>query len=142
MFKEYTKEELWKAYEKLPEELQEVVFSTETADDTYNICERNDIKAVSVVAKYVGQVLLGVLAPDDFQKELENGLKLKKDSAKKLAQEINRFIFYPVKPALEQLYRMEINPPAQPSKASPPPEEKPTMPTEPRGEDTYREPVE
>jgi len=56
-----------------------------------------------------------------------------------VAQEINRFVFYPVKTSLEELYKIEIAPSAKPAGITPPPEEKPPVPAK---EDVYREPVE
>lgn len=145
MPKQYTKEQLWKLYKKLPEELQEVIFSAETAENIWNICEKNNIEAVSSVAKYVGNVLVGVLPPEEFQEVLEKDLKIKKETAKKVAQEINRFIFYPVKPALEELYKIEIAPSAKPAITPPPPAKPPeAAPSEEKPEkpDVYREPTE
>jgi len=172
MAKEYTKEQLWKVYEKLPQELREAIFAEETAESIWSICEKNEIsEQVSQVAKYVGRVLLGILLPEEFQQVLKGELKLSPEAAKKVAQEINRFIFYPVKPSLEELYKIEITPPARlpitpspdkpsakaiPSEIKPEtmPEkesastktaakEKPTFPQiTTQKEDTYREPIE
>jgi len=141
MPREYTKEQLWKLYEKLPEELKEAVFAEETANNIDDICTRNGIEdnRISEIARYTGRVLIGVLPPEDFQETLEKELKLEKDLAKKVSQEINRFIFYPVKASLEELYKIEIAPPAKPTGITPPPEEKPPVPP---GEDIYRESIE
>jgi len=146
MAKNYTKEELWKLYEKLPKELQEVIFAEETANHIGNICERQKIKEeiISKIAERVRNVLLGILAPTDFQEALEAELKLKKSVAREIAQEINRFIFYPVKSSLEELYKIEITPAAKPkvakrAEAAPPAEEKPSVPQK---EDAYRELIE
>ena len=138
---EYTKEQLWKLYEKLPEELKEAVFAEETANNIDDICTRNGIEdnRISEISRYTGRVLMGVLPPEDFQETLEKELKLEKDLAKKVSQEINRFIFYPVKASLEELYKIEIAPPAKPTGITPPPEEKPPVPP---GEDIYRESIE
>jgi hypothetical protein len=142
MPKEYTKEQLRKLYLELPEELQEAIFSLETVDSLYDICERNDItenKQISEIARWTGQVLLGILPLDEFQKTLEKEVKLKKDLAKKVIREINRFIFYPVKSSLEEIYKTPITPPPAGPKVAPPPEEKPKTPSK---EDVYREPIE
>jgi len=141
MPKQYTREELWKLYQKLPKELKESIFAGETAEHIGNICERYKIpeEKISEIAKQVGNVLIGILPPGEFQEALEKEVKLEKEVAKKIAQEINRFIFYPVKPVLEELYKIEIAPPAKPTKVTPPPEEKPSAPP---GKDVYREPVE
>lgn len=141
MPKKYLPEQIEKILQNLPEELKEAVFSMETADAIWEICSRQGVldERMTKIAECVGYVLMGLLTPEDFQETLEKEVKLKKDTAKKLAQEINRFIFYPVKPALEQLYKMEISPSEKPSKAVPLIEE-PKIGS--REDDRYRETVE
>jgi len=146
MSKKHTSEQFWKLYEKLPQELKDALFAEETGNNIHNICERNEIeKYLGEMVDYVGQVLVGVLPLEDFQEILEKELKLKKSAAKKVAQEINRFIFYPVKPALEEIYKVPITPPpagpkvALSPEAAAPSEEKPTTPP---AKDVYREPIE
>ena len=139
MPEKYTTEQFWKFYKKLPQELKDALFAEETGDNIYETCKRNGVENnLDQIVEYVGQVLVGVLPPDEFQATLEKEVKLKKDIAKKVAQEINRFIFYPVKSSLEELYKIEIAPPAKP-KVVPPPEEKPPAPP---AKDIYREPIE
>lgn len=142
MVKEYSKEQLWKLYEKLPQELKEAIFSEDTAENISNVCEKNEIvegEKISEIAKYTGRVLMGILPPDEFQRILEKEVKLKKEQAKMVAREINRFVFYPVKTSLEKLYAVELAPPVEPVKVALPPEEEPTPPS---GEDVYRESIE
>lgn len=144
MTKQYTKEELWKLYEKLPKELQEVIFSGETADHIGNICERHDIKKelIPEVAKKVGHVLMGILPPDKLSAILEKELKIKESIAKKLSQEVDRFIFQPVKPALYQLY--DENETISEKEKYNEEGEKETLEESSvrRGKDIYREPIE
>ena len=145
MPKKYTSEQFWKLYEKLPQELKDALFAEETGNNLYEICQKNGIEEdLDEIVDLVGQVLVGVLAPEDFQGALEKELKLKKESAKKVSREINRFIFYPVRPALEELYKIEIAKPAgmegpKPRIAAEDEEEKPITPAK---EDVYREPIE
>jgi hypothetical protein len=141
MLKEYTKEELWKLYKKLPKELQDAIFAEETAIHIDEICKRYEVpeEKVPEIAKEVGNVLLGLLPPNEFQEILEKEIKLEREIAKKVAQEIYRFIFYPVKSSLGELYKIEIAAPAQPTKITPPPGEKPKIPEK---KDIYREPIE
>ena len=149
MPKEYTKEELWKLYEKLSQELKEAIFAESTADNIWSVCEKNEIEEVSKVAKYAGHVLLGILPPDEFQGALEKELSLDEETAKKANREIFRFVFYPVKAALEELYKTEITPPTG-STMAPPPITKPvtggppseTSMGEKLKKDTYREPLD
>jgi len=145
MHKKYTSEQFWELYEKLPQELKDALFAEETGNNLYEICQKNGIEEdLDEIVDLVGQVLVGVLAPEDFQGALEKELKLKKESAKKVSREINRFIFYPVRPALEELYKIEIAKPAgmegpKPRIAAEDEEEKPITPAK---EDVYREPIE
>ncbi len=148
MPKTYTKKQLWELYKKLPQEIRDMLFSLEASDNIYNICQKNNLseEKVSEVSDYINQVLFGVLPPDDFQKVLEKELKLKAEIAKKVAQEINRFIFYPVRPALEELYRIGPAKPTERKEEVPTSEEKPEevekeLKPPPRS-DTYRESIE
>ena len=132
MEKEYSQEQLWKLYERLPEELKDIIFSEETANDIGDICTRNGIEAerISEIARLVGQVFLGLIPPGEFQDALEKEVKLSPEKAKKISSGISRFIFSSVKYRLAELYK-EIIPSAKPG-------EKPAPPKE----DVYREPLE
>lgn len=149
--KKYTSEKFWELYEKLPQELKDALFSEETGNNIYETCERNDIgENLETIVDYVGQVLVGVLNPEDFQKSLEDELKLEKDTARKVAQEINRFVFYPIKPMLDDLYNVsgktsekQIVKPSQKVEAETTILEKPNeIVSRPNGKDSYREEVE
>lgn len=133
MPKEYSTEEVWKLYDKLPQELQEAIFSVETAKNMGEICKRNEIEdKVSEIAKRVGYVLLGLLPPEDFREYLEQ--ELGKETAKSVSHEINRFIFFPVKQSLAELYK-PVEAGTTPGKPGP-------KPTAPEKEDVYRETME
>lgn len=140
MTKKCPPDQFWKLYEKLPQELKDALWAEETGNNIYEICKRHGVEEnLGEIVEYVGRALIGVLPPEDFQETLEKELKLEKEVAKKVAQEINRFVFYPVKTSLEELYKIEIAPSAKPAGITPPPEEKPPVPAK---EDVYREPVE
>jgi hypothetical protein len=145
MPEEYIKEQIWKLYEKLPQELKDVFFSEETGDNIYNICKRNEIlERLDQVVEYVGQVLLGVLTLDEFRQTLEKELELDPEVAKKVYQEIFRLIFYPIKTSLEELYKIEIAPIAG-TPVRPPSRKKiegEELKEKPKREDVYREPIE
>jgi len=139
VIKKHTSKEFWKLYKKLPQELKDAVFAEETGKNICDVCKRNGvIKNLDSIVERVGHVLVGVLPPSDFKEILEKELKLKEKVAKKVTQELNRFIFYPVKSSLEELYKIEITASAKP-KTTPSVEEKSSIP--PR-KDTYRELVE
>ena len=143
MPEEYTKEQFWKLYEKLPQELKDALFAEETGDNIHDICERNGVlENLDRVVDYVGRVLVGLLPPDDLQETLERELEIDKERAKKIGQEINRFIFYPVKAYLEELYKIETVPIAG-TPAKPPVKKVEEKAEErPKRMDVYREPIE
>ena len=139
MSKKYTKKQFWQLYEKLPQELKNAVFAEETDDSIYEACKNNEVlDSHKQIIEYVGQVLIGVLRPDEFQETIEKELELDKNVAKKMTQEINRFIFFPVKKSLEDIYSMEIAQPAQMEIPGPIKRES----VKKGREDDYREPVE
>lgn len=137
----YPPEKLWPIYEKLPKELQEAIFSEQTAGSISDICTRNGIKddKVSQIAKYTGYVLLGVLSPSKFQETLEKEASLSPEQTEKVSLEISRFIFLPIKESLHVLYSEEIiSPKEKPEAVS---ETAPSSKRQKRA-DTYREPIE
>ena len=147
MPRQYTQEQLDKMQEKLPEELKEAIFSMETAEEIGKTCESYGIadNRVGQVSDLAGHVLMGLLLPQDFAGVLEKEVQLPKVLAKAIARDLNRLVFYPVKPALEQLHKMEIEVSAKITtpKAS---EEEPTSKEQPKQEsrpdDPYHESLE
>jgi len=133
---DYPPEKLWPIYEKLPKDLQEAIFSEETADIISSICDRNGVKDEEIpeITKYTGYVLLGILPPDDFPKTLQDEVKLKNDLANKIALEIERLVFFPVKESLEMIYKIEISPELKPSPG--------VTPVKKPKKDIYRESIE
>ncbi|MEA3296206.1 MAG: hypothetical protein U9Q27_03665 [Patescibacteria group bacterium] len=108
--KKYTKDEIWELYAKLPEELKDAFFSEKTGDDIYNICERNSVenKKIPEIAKNIGYVIVGALPLDELQNVLEKEIKLNAETAKKVFYQAYRFIFFPIKKQLEELYKIDI----------------------------------
>ena len=145
----YSNEQIWKTIEKLPEELAEALFSVETANAIRQVCAQHAIGDARVgdIAEIAGQVLMGFLLPQEVQEKLEKEIGLQKETAQGITRDLNRLVFYPVKPALEQLHQMEIQVTAKIVTPKPPTEEKQApqadeKPEEPRGPDSYREPLE
>lgn len=144
----YTKEQLNTLYSQLPEELKEALYSMETAEAIASVCDSYGIddERVSQVARYVGEVLMGIILPSEFAGVLEQQIAMPKVLAPAIAKDINRLIFYPVKPALEQLHNTELGPKNNASEELPeikaPPAEAAPGEPKPPSPDTYREPVE
>jgi hypothetical protein len=142
MEKEYSKEKFWKLYETLPQELKNALFAEETGDNIEDVCKKNDAEeSMGEIVDYVGKVLVGVLSPADFKEALEKDLGIDPEKARKIDQEIFRTIFYPVKPALEQISKAEI-PSSNPTEKTPTPLKEENIPSPPKKDDSYREPIE
>ena len=78
MAKEYSKEEFWKLYEKLPQELKDALWAEETGNNIYEICKRHGVEEnLGEIVEYVGRALIGVLPPEDFQ-ETRKRIKIRK----------------------------------------------------------------
>lgn len=107
MIQEYSKEELWKIYDALPSDLQEAIFSEETADSIDNICQICKIENVSLAAKLIGRVLMGLLPPKDFIKIAKEELNLEEERAKQFEMHVQHYIFNPVADDLEFIYESE-----------------------------------
>ena len=134
---DYPKEQLWELYKALPEDLQKATFSEEVANNIQEICTENGITDDDIIfeiAKNIGYVFLGLLAPDEFENVLEKELKIEKDRAEKITSQISRFVFLPVKKSLEALYQTEI----KEAKVQPEKEIKEKL----KRKDRYRETVE
>lgn len=144
----YAKEKLWKIYLELPQEIKDTLFSQDISENIEDIFQENKLseEEISKVSDCINQVLFGTLPPENFQKVLEKELKLKSETAKKISQEINRFIFYPIRSALEELYRIGPAKSTERKEEVPISEERPEevkkeVKTPPRT-DAYRESIE
>jgi hypothetical protein len=106
MEQEYSKEFFWKTYEKLPEDLKEAVFSEKNNQTLEKICAGMglDEEQTSVVAKYTGRVLMGLLPFKEFPITLELELNVDEQTANKLAREINLAIFKDVRVSLDKIH--------------------------------------
>jgi len=137
MAPQHTKEQLWKLYKELPEELQEALFSVENADQIDTICEEYSIVNSSrAITKQIGNVLLGIVPVQEFENVLVKEVGLKKATAKDVSQRIYRAVFYKVKAELEQLHGTEVSQVAT-AKTTAKPAEQQTPPPESEVQDDY-----
>lgn len=127
--------------DKLPKELEDTLFSAETAKNISEICKRNDVQnKTSKIAGQVGYALVGLLPPSEFKEQLIE--ELGKEKARRVLHEVNRFIFFPVKHSLAEIYKepTESIGGGQPSETPGGP--KTSVQPKKGGEDLYRETVE
>ena len=106
MQEKISKEQFWTTYKALPKELQDAVFSEETAETIFNACADNGVEdeRISKIAGYVGNILLGLLPPEQFQPALELDLNLEPKAAENICQIVYGSILEPVRDQLAELY--------------------------------------
>ncbi len=98
-------EEFIKLCKTLPRNLRDALFSEETGNNIEKICRRNGIDdKFSDLLELTGQVLIGLLPIEDLEKILIRDLELSMDKSKKVAREIIRFVFFPIKEDLTKIY--------------------------------------
>ncbi len=142
---EYTKEQLRKLLLGLPEDIKEIFMSDETQEVVLKVLEENELldDRGGIVSALIRNVLLGLLPLEDFKESLKKEVGLKDDIAKKIFQEINRFVFFPVKNSLADLYKIETATETGESQVE---QEKITTPEtkkeKPAESDSYLEPME
>ena len=108
---QYPKEQLSELYESLPEKLQEALYSDQNGKSIKEICGEKSItddNTLFEINKYVGYVLFGLLPPDNLSSSLEKELKIKKEDAEYIGNQISRLVFLPIKDVLEPLYGIKI----------------------------------
>ena len=135
MSKKLSSDEFRRLYFQLPDDLKKSLGDEETGNTIHKICERNNVlDNLPDVIDLTGEVLLGILPLEKFQKSLETELNLDSKTAKSLYREIFRYVFYPVKESLAEIYKTDITPPTSYQEIM-----KPEAKTE--KEDNYRETV-
>lgn len=95
-------------YEKLPQELQDAIFSEITAQKIEVIANNHNAgRLVSEIARLTGRVMLGILPLNHFIQALSEHIGVDQQTATSIAQDINRYIFFPVRDALRLIYGID-----------------------------------
>ena len=104
---QYSQEQLWKLFETLPQELKDAILSEDTANTIREISQRYGIKEEEIpqFAALVGDILMGLLPPEELPVTLERELNIDTETAEKISKEVNRFILFPVKDSLVEFYK-------------------------------------
>lgn len=106
---EYSREQFVELYKDLPEDLKKAMSSERTIDTTERLSDQEDLSDEEhhAFVKAIGDVLLGLVKPSKFKEELEKA-GISKKGAEKINSSVQRFIFYPVRDTLAQLYEEEL----------------------------------
>lgn len=102
----YSKEDLLSIYRSLPDDLQNVIFSPETSEFYDVIAKKFTLNATQreVLSHQSSLLLMGITQPQQFVIALTDELKISREQATLIAQELNLNIFNSVKSSLAALY--------------------------------------
>ena len=101
-------------YLKLPPDIKEMMFSSKAAEKIKEIGIKNHLTPPQLqkLSYITGSVLLGELKISDFIKEICEKCKLGIEPSKKIADEITKEIFIPVKESLKKIQTQENQTPS------------------------------
>ncbi len=102
----YTPQQLREIYLKLPEDLKDAIFNVDSAEIIQAIGKKYNlpIDKTGELADETGLVLLGLTHPDNYIFNLAQRLNTDKETAGKIAEEINNQIFAKVRESLKKIH--------------------------------------
>ena len=106
------KEQLKLAYQRLPENLQQVFDAEETSIALVNIGKKYNLHVdqLGQLTSLVHYVLLGFLAPQNFVRELKNSVGVSEDIANLITYDLNQKILIQIRQELEELSQNQGQP--------------------------------
>lgn len=104
-----TNEQILEKYENLPEDLKEAIFSAGMAGTVKIIGDKYKlyVDKIGELENETGMVMLGLTHPKDFVSNLAQRLGVDKETAKKIAEEVNAQIFVKVRESLKKIHKLE-----------------------------------
>lgn len=133
---ELTREEKLKLVEKLPQQLQDFLYSEDTGAFLLYLGEKHNLEddKISLLSKLVGDVILGIVPITSLAQEINSKITSDAQAAMNLAQELYAELLAPVMAA-------PVAPNVLPTPAAPTPMPTTPAPTPARPVDQYREPA-
>lgn len=102
----FTPQQLREIYLKLPEDLKDAIFSVNSAEAIQVIGKKYNlsIDKIGELADETGMVMLGITHPSDFIINVARRVYVDKETAGKIAEEINTQIFAKVRESLKKIH--------------------------------------
>ena len=94
------------SFQKLPADVKTAIYSVETSRAIEQIADTHHllIDKMGMLAEEVGLVMLGATHPKDFIRNLSDKLGVDRETAKKIADDVNQHIFAKVRESLRKLH--------------------------------------
>lgn len=106
----YDQTELNQIYKTLPPDVQEAMFSVDSANAIQRIGKENGlmIDKMGALGQMVGLVMLGVIKSVSFAKEIEHEIGVNSTTAQKIVAQVNEQIFLPIRESLRKIQEKEV----------------------------------
>ena len=106
------REEFLERIKKLPPDLTDAIFSEDIAETMLSIGKKYGllIDKIGRLSEAVNDVILGVLHPKEFISTIEKTLSIDRETARKIAQEVNTEIFAKIRESLRKVHKIEDEP--------------------------------
>jgi len=116
----HTQEQILEKYKNLPLDVQEAIFSVDTANIIQKISRDNNlnVEKMGILADETGLLMLGITHPNEFIPNLANRLEIDKQTASKIGQEINTQIFAKIRESLKKIHEQGSSVPPAPNDLS------------------------
>lgn len=101
----YSKEEINKRFQMLPEQVQDIVLSTEVVDAIKKITEKNNlhIDTAGLLNEEITYVMVGAEKSANFINNLKTKVRLPENKINAIAGDVNEKIFLPIRESLKRV---------------------------------------
>lgn len=104
-----TSQQLKEIYMKLPDDLKEAIFSSDSSEAIQNIGKKYNLAVdkIGELADETGLVMLGLTSSRDYVANLSIRLNVPHESALKIANEVSNLVFSKVRESLKKVHHEE-----------------------------------
>lgn len=106
---ELTREQLHELLKKLPQDMQDAIFSSEVAEILLSLGKKYGLSLdkVGELSDETENIILGLSHPRDFIPALEKSLGVNREIARQIAQEVNTLVFSRIRESLKKLHNIQ-----------------------------------
>lgn len=107
-----TSQQLKEIYMKLPKDLQDAIFSIDSSEAIQSVGKKHNltVEKIGDLADEISSVMLGLTKANEFIPSLFLRLNTDKETARKIAEDINEQVFSKVRESLKKVHHEEEEP--------------------------------
>lgn len=101
-------EQFLEKYNQLPQDVQEAMISSQTAQIIYETAEEQGLlNEVSRIAEITGDVMMGIVPITKFKQTIQSELNVEEDKARRIAQVVRDKIFLKIVDSLRKIHNLQ-----------------------------------